>query len=90
MLDTFGSAGDWPNDEAWAQRICKILVDQQYLWFEEPLSPNNIRGHQDLSASEDIRISGGEFFTEPSRFTQWAKTGVVDILQPDCTIAGGL
>lgn len=90
MLDTFGSAVDWPNDTSWAEHIRNVLAEEKYLWFEEPLSPENTEGHLALKSTSGPKISGGEFFTDPDNFKYWAEHQVVDILQPDCTISGGL
>lgn len=89
MLDTFGSAQDWPDNVTWATHISRILASQNYLWFEEPLSPKNTRGYASLRNAHGPKISGGEFLTDPAAFAHWATDKMVDILQPDCTISGG-
>lgn len=118
MLDTFGSALDWPDDAQWAEQIFTCLARNNYVWFEEPLSPTNTLGHKRLRAVAEsniastynsntknsdvarpkadteqgntLKLSGGEFFTDPAQFDHWINENLVDILQPDCTIAGGL
>jgi len=90
MLDTFGSAHDWPDDLAWAERLKSLLTEYNYVWFEEPLSPNNRDGFKQLKQQKGCKITGGEFFTRMKDFNNWCEHQLVDIIQPDCTIAGGL
>lgn len=59
-------------------------------WFEEPVPPEDIAGYQEVKNSLNIPISGGE-----AEFTRWGMQHLinnrcVDIVQPDCTITGGL
>ena len=59
-------------------------------WFEEPVPPEDLAGYQEVRLKLSIPISGGE-----AEFTRYGmfpliNNRCVDIIQPDCTITGGL
>jgi D-galactarolactone cycloisomerase len=70
--------------------LCRELARYDVKWFEEPLVPEDLEGYRQLRAHSPIPISGGE--TEYTRygFREMIATRAVDIVQPDCCIAGGL
>jgi len=73
-----------------AIRIGTHLQPFNIAWFEEPVPPEDLRGYQEVRAKLDIPIAGGE-----AEFTRYGlqhliNNRCVDIVQPDCTITGGL
>ncbi|GAB4223880.1 MAG: D-galactarolactone cycloisomerase [Spirochaetales bacterium] len=73
-----------------AIRLGSMLEEKDILWFEEPVPPEDWRGYQEVRSKSRIPISGGE-----AEFTRYGmyhliRNRCVDIVQPDCTVTGGL
>jgi D-galactarolactone cycloisomerase len=73
-----------------ATRIGLELQDLDITWFEEPVPPEDLLGYQEVKSKLNIPVSGGE-----AEFTRYGmqyllNNRCVDILQPDCTITGGI
>ncbi len=73
-----------------AIRVGKSLEEFDIRWYEEPVPPEDLDGYKEVKAKVGIPISGGE-----AEFTRYGMKKLldercVDILQPDCTITGGL
>jgi L-alanine-DL-glutamate epimerase-like enolase superfamily enzyme len=90
MLDVYGSDPDWTAGYDWAFNTANVLAALDYLWFEEPLSPRAFDDYVRLTRSANIAIAGAEDFILLDDFRNLANLQAVDILQPDCTRAGGL
>jgi L-alanine-DL-glutamate epimerase-like enolase superfamily enzyme len=59
-------------------------------WFEEPISCENIAGHERLADKLEIPIAIGETLYSPDEFETYLDRGAVDVVQPDITRVGGL
>lgn len=73
-----------------AIRVGAALQEFDISWFEEPVPPEDLDGYREVRAALSIPISGGE-----AEFTRYGlfhliHNRCVDIVQPDCTITGGL
>ena len=73
-----------------AIRIGRILEEEGYLMFEEPVTPDDLAGYRRVRETLDIAISGGE-----CEYTRWGFRELVageylDIIQPDISASGGL
>jgi D-galactarolactone cycloisomerase len=90
MIDTYGSDPNWTGDFDWALRTAKVLQELDYLWFEEPLSPQAFEDFARLTQHTNIAIAGGEDFILKKDFERLSNLKAVNILQPDCTRVGGL
>ena len=90
MLDVYSSDPHWEGHLDWALKTSQLLEEQGFLWFEEPLAPNNIEDFAQLTKSTNLAISGAEDFILLRDFENLSKQCAVDILQPDCTRVGGL
>jgi len=90
MLDVYGSDLQWTPDFDWAVKTTKVLEELDYLWFEEPLSPEAFDDYVRLTQGSTIAIAGGEDFILLKDFENLSKLKAVDIVQPDCTRVGGL
>ncbi len=90
MLDVYGSDLQWTPDFDWAVKTTKVLEELDYLWFEEPLSPEAFDDYVRLTQGSTIAIAGGEDFILLTDFENLSKLKAVDIVQPDCTRVGGL
>ncbi len=73
-----------------AIRVGTYLEEYDIAWFEEPVPPEDLAGYRDVRAKLSMPISGGE-----AEFTRYGiqrliDNRCVDIVQPDCTIVGGI
>lgn len=73
-----------------AIRLGRALEALDILWFEEPISPEDLAGYTEVTRALDIAVAGGE-----NEFTRWGFRSIVerkamDIVQPDVCAAGGL
>jgi len=77
-------------DASTALRLGRVLEQNGYEWFEEPVTPEDIEGYRRLHDALDIPIAGGE--AEFTRFGMKTllKERCLDIVQPDCCGVGGL
>ena len=90
MLDVWGSDPNWSPNFDWAVKTSKILEELNYLWFEEPLSPEAFNDYARLTQGSQIAIAGGEDFILLKDFEKISTLNAMDIVQPDCTRVGGL
>ena len=76
--------------QADAVRMARILEEYDAFWFEEPVSPDNMRGSAATARSSTVPVAAGE-----NEYTRWGfrellETGAVDILNPDAMVLGGI
>jgi L-alanine-DL-glutamate epimerase-like enolase superfamily enzyme len=90
MLDVYGSDPEWTGDFDWALKTTKVLEELDYLWLEEPLTPEAFEDYVRLTRLSNIAIAGGEDFILLKDFENLSNLKAVNILQPDCTRVGGL
>jgi L-alanine-DL-glutamate epimerase-like enolase superfamily enzyme len=90
MLDVYSSDPEWSGDFDWALKTSKVLEELDFLWFEEPLAPEDLEDFTQLTQRTNVAIAGGEDFILLSDFETLSNRHAVDILQPDCTRVGGL
>lgn len=64
--------------------------DQGLWWFEEPLSPDDVRGHARLRERSDTPIATGEIAAGRWEFRDLIELGAADVLQPDAGVLGGV
>ncbi len=67
-----------------------MLAGYGVYWFEEPLSPDNLRDYSLLRKNSPVPIAGGEVLTRRQSFVPWFESGAFDIVQPDVTKVGGI
>ncbi len=90
MVDAGGSEQFWPHGLNWARETARMLADYDIVWFEEPLPPDDLEGHIELTRQSPVPIAGGEVLTRRQSFQPWLEQRAVDIIQPDVTKNGGL
>lgn len=59
-------------------------------WIEEPLMPDDIEGHSEISRRSEVPIATGEIHATRWDFEQLIRSGSADILQPDAGVCGGV
>lgn len=73
-----------------ASNVARRIEDCDITWFEEPVPPEDINGYKQVKEATTIPISGGEAEFTRYGFKRFIDERCVDILQPDCSITGGL
>lgn len=71
-----------------ALRLGRILDAEHYEFFEAPLPPEDIAGHQKLVQSLDIPIAIGEPLRTSYEFQSWFDNGALGVAQPDVVRTG--
>jgi len=77
-------------DARTAIQFAQRVADLDLLWFEEPVTPEDIEGYVEVRRAASMPIAGGE-----AEFTRWGHRHLltrraVDIVQPDVAAAGGI
>lgn len=73
-----------------AIRMGRVLEDNQVLFMEEPVLPEDIEGYRRVRGQLDIPIAAGECEFTAYGFKQLITNGCIDIAQPDICCTGGL
>lgn len=73
-----------------AVELARQIEPYHIAWIEEPVPPEDIAGYVEVKAKSNIPISGGEAEFTQYGFSRLIRARGVDILQPDCSITGGL
>lgn len=73
-----------------AINIGRELEKLDVLWFEEPISPEDLDGYVEVSRSLDMAIAGGENEFTKFSFREILDRRAMDIVQPDVCAAGGI
>lgn len=73
-----------------AQWLAKAFEELKISWFEEPISPHDLKGYAELRTKTSIPLAGGE-----NAFTRYAFKDIIDhramdIIQPDVCCCGGI
>ena len=73
-----------------AIQLGKRLESYRPLWYEEPVSEENLSELLEVRRKVDIPIATGERLYSKFRFAQIVEAHAADVLQPDVANAGGL
>lgn len=79
----------WP-DAATAIPAINALAEVNPFWVEEPLSPDDRRGHAAIRRKVSVPIATGEIEATRWGFGELLQLDAADMLQPDCTVLGGI
>jgi D-galactarolactone cycloisomerase len=72
-----------------ASTLIDALRDLDVYWFEEPVPPEDFAGYRRLQGKE-VRLAGGEALATRAAFRALIAERLVDVVQPDVAICGGL
>ncbi|TKB43675.1 mandelate racemase/muconate lactonizing enzyme family protein [Thalassotalea mangrovi] len=72
-----------------ASRIAKVLEQHNYIWFEEPLSPEHPDLFRQLQDKTTVAIATGECEQTRYGFERLLNTGGVQLVQADLAYCGG-
>jgi D-galactarolactone cycloisomerase len=73
-----------------ALRLGRELQRLGFLWFEEPVLPDDLGGYHELCRALDMEIAGGENFYGARAFALAIRERALDVVQPDLTAMGGI
>ncbi len=73
-----------------AVRMGRRLEEQDILFFEEPVLPEDKEGYRHVRSKLDLAIAGGECEYTLYGFKELIAGGCIDIAQPDICVTGGL
>ena len=73
-----------------AIRRARCLTPLDIAWFEEPLTADDVSGHQRLAASTTIPVAVGESLYSPLHFREYLQRGACSIVQVDVARIGGI
>ena len=73
-----------------ATKIARVLEENDYAWFEEPLSPEHPELFAHLQAKVSVPLSTGECEQTKYGFQRLLDAGGVQMIQPDLSYCGGI
>ena len=73
-----------------AVRVARSLADLGVVWFEEPVSSDNLRGLRHVRGMVDCDVAAGEYGYDLPYFAHMIDAEAVDCLQADVTRCGGI
>ena len=76
-------------DRGSAIAVGQRMTENDLLWFEEPISGDDIEGYVAIRRALNVRISGAEQLRGRWAFRRMLQEGAIDIAQPDVCICGG-
>lgn len=83
--------GTW--DPVTAIRMLRAWEPYDIFWLEEPVPPDDVHGYvrvRDVAKSMGVLIAGGEQLSTVHDFRLLMERDAVDVIQPNCTLAGGV
>lgn len=72
------------------EAVARYCERYQVWWLEEPFTPDNLDGFKALKRRTATPLAAGENHFTKQEFRELLRSGVVDIIQADCTKAGGI
>ena len=76
-------------DRGSAIAVGQRLAENNLLWFEEPISADDVEGYIEIRRALNVRISGAEQLRGHRAFRRMLQERALDIVQPDVSICGG-
>ena len=73
-----------------AVRMAESYEDLDVVWFEEPVSSDDLDGLREVRDATDIDVTAGEYGYDLVYFERMVAAGAVDCLQIDVTRCGGI
>jgi D-galactarolactone cycloisomerase len=81
---------NWAFDVDDAVLVGRALADNNYMWFEEPIRPEDRQGYRMLRTKLDVRLAAGESDFTAMDAISLVEDRAVGIIQPDVARAGGI
>jgi L-alanine-DL-glutamate epimerase-like enolase superfamily enzyme len=84
----FDRVGGYTRDEA--IKVGRVLDQQNYVSYEDPIPTNDIDGLAQLAQALDLPITIGEFIFSPYDFTEYIRRGACDVVRFIVDNIGGI
>lgn len=89
-IDLMADANSYYGSVRDAVYVGRALEEAGYLFFEEPLKPDDLEDYETLARKLDIAIAAGESNFTSLNFRTMLERRCVEIVQPDVTRCGGI
>jgi D-galactarolactone cycloisomerase len=76
-------------DRSTAIAVGQRIAENNLLWFEEPISADDVEGYIEIRRALKMRIAGAEQFRGRWAFRRMIQERALDIVQPDVCVCGG-
>jgi L-alanine-DL-glutamate epimerase-like enolase superfamily enzyme len=81
---------NWIYDADDALRVGRVLADEDYVWLEEPIHPDDHAGYRRLARHLPVRIAAGESDFAAGQSAALVTEHVLGLVQPDVARSGGI
>jgi len=81
---------NWAYSLDEAVEVGRALTANGYVWFEEPLAPENEQGYEELRRRCDTPLAAGESNYTTDQAMRLVMNRTLSVLQPDVARAGGI
>ncbi|HVW92761.1 MAG TPA: mandelate racemase/muconate lactonizing enzyme family protein [Devosia sp.] len=81
---------NWAYELDEAVEVGRALSANGYVWFEEPLAPENEQGYEELRRRCDVPLAAGESNYTTDQAMRLVMNRTLSVLQPDVARAGGI
>ncbi|GAB5375751.1 MAG: mandelate racemase/muconate lactonizing enzyme family protein [Acuticoccus sp.] len=81
---------NWAYELTDAIEVGRALAANGYVWFEEPLAPEDEDGYERLADKCDVPLAAGESNFTVDQAMRLVKNRTLAVLQPDVARAGGI
>lgn len=85
-----GADANWAYDADEAMRVGRVMADEGYAFFEEPVGPDDRAGYARLRQHLPIRLAGGESEFTAQGVEPMLRDGLLGLVQPDVARSGGI
>jgi L-alanine-DL-glutamate epimerase-like enolase superfamily enzyme len=79
----------WTTADARRHAAALEAAGADLAWLEEPLHPEDVRGHADLRRTTSLPVAVGESIYSEGQFLRYLEADAVDVVQPDVCRVGG-